>query len=521
MQTDNISEELAEAYKVLNEKVLPVLLPSKPHQKYQEKVIHDNLMESCYFYGWEVALLDTPLLQRLRHIHQLGTAFLTYPSAVHMRFSHTLGVTTLAGALYVNLREKKHLSQKNLSHSDKTQSFGEEATVRLAGLLHDIGHTFFSHCSEKVLEPFWLKIWKNSNKFSAKPKPHEFIAYLIITSDYFKNYWENVVRPDVYGISISLKDVACAIVGELISADKAYLTEIINGHYDVDKLEYLNRDAKTAGIPITYDKARYFQKIDIFETDGKASLVMGQGGIQCVEQMALGKIMLFPYVYQHHKVLTADTIIQDIVRKLLEKDNILGNIVISHPLDMLLYTDDDILAYSVRSEDTDLQLLLDQLKSRSLPKRAFVFHREYLHEKAETDGRMEKEIMRFLKLVNNPEKLEELRVKLAERLSSEERKLSYYEILITRPSFFNGFSAMNSAPILTKSNTCVPVDTLWLLSGWSDTHDNKTDYVYFHVPADLCTRAHGIILQYFSDEYNFSFKEERVREHCKLNSAEN
>lgn len=515
MQADETSGGLAEAYRVLNERVLPVLLPFKPHQKYYEKVIHDNLMESCYFYGWEVALLDTPLLQRLRHIHQLGTAFLTYPSAVHTRFSHTLGVTTLAGALYKNLRGKKYLARLS-----EEQSRNEEAMVRLAGLLHDIGHTFFSHCSEKVLEPFWRKIWNDSKIFKAKPKPHEFVAYLIVTSAHFKKYWETVVKPDCYGISINLNDVACAIVGELISADKAYLTEIINGHYDVDKLEYLNRDAKTAGIPITYDKARYFQKIDICEIDGKASLVMGQGGVQCVEQMALGKIMLFPYVYQHHKVLTADTIIQDVVHKLLERDNILGCLNITHPLDMLLYTDDDILAYSAHSDDAELQLLLNQLKSRALPKRAFVFHREYLCEPGKADGQLEQQIMRLLKLVNNPTMLEGLRKKLAEKLSSADRKLSHHEILITRPSFFNGFSAMNSAPILTKSNTCVPVDTLWLLSGWSDTHDNKTDYIYFHVPVELCARAYSTILQLLRDEYGFLFKEERVVEHCKLSTAE-
>lgn len=502
---------LKEAYRILNQKILPILLPFKEHQKYSEKIIHDNLMESCYFEGWEVALLDTPLLQRLRHIHQLGTAFLTYPSAIHTRFSHTLGVTTLAGMLYRTLRNKSHLSG-----FDDESCRNEEATVRIAGLLHDIGHTFFSHCSEKVVTPFWNKIWSDSRIFKAKPKAHEFVAYLIVTSDYFKRYWNSVVKPEVYGITINLDNVASIIVGELISADKAYLTEIINGHYDVDKLEYLNRDAKTAGLPITYDKARYFQKIDIFKTDGKTSLVMGQGGIQCVEQMALGKIMLFPYVYQHHKVLTADTIIQDIVRKLLEQENILGGLKISHPLDMLLYTDDDILAYSITSNDNDLQQLLDKIKSRSLPKRAFVFHREYLNESVESPQKL----MKFRKAIENPGSLHRMREELASRLSSEERPVFYHEILITQPSFFSGFSAMNSAPILTKSNECVPVDKLWLLSGWSDTHDNKTDYIYFHVPVELRVAGYKKVSEYLSETYEFSFKEERVLEHCKLSQSE-
>jgi len=518
MQAGSVPECLKEVYQILNERILPVLLPEKPYQKYQEKVIHDNLMESCYFEGWEIALLDTPLLQRLRHIHQLGTAFLTYPSAIHTRFSHTLGVTTLAGDLYENLMRKKHLT--NLKDEDLWQN--EKATVRMAGLLHDIGHTFFSHCSEKAVEPFWRKILSDTKLFETDPKPHEFIAYLIITSEYFENYWTNTVRSDSYGISINLQDVASIIVGKLISKDKAYLTEIINGHYDVDKLEYLNRDAKTAGLPISYDKARYFQKIDIFEKDGKASLVMGQGGIQCVEQLALGKIMLFPYVYQHHKVLTTDSIIQDIIHKLLEKEYILENIKIYHPIDMLLFTDSDILAYSAKSDDNDLNLLLGQIKSRTLPKRAFVFHREYLQEPNKDDGSIEQEnINRFFKQIDNPKDLKKLREEMADKISSAVgHTLNYHEILITRPSLFRGLLSMSSAPIITKSNECVPVDSLWLLSGWSDAHENKTDYVYFHVPSDTCAKAYNIIVKYLNEKYGFMFQERKVLEHCKLKANE-
>jgi HD superfamily phosphohydrolase len=518
MQAGSAPGCLEEVYRILDERILPVLLPEKPYQKYQEKVIHDNLMESCYFEGWEIALLDTPLLQRLRHIHQLGTAFLTYPSAIHTRFSHTLGVTTLAGDLYENLKRKKHLT--NLKDEDLWRN--EKATVRMAGLLHDIGHTFFSHCSEKAVEPFWRKILSDSKLFETDPKPHEFIAYLIITSKYFENYWTNTVRPDSYGISINLQDVASIIVGKLISKDKAYLTEIINGHYDVDKLEYLNRDAKTAGLPISYDKARYFQKIDILEKDGKASLVMGQGGIQCVEQLALGKIMLFPYVYQHHKVLTTDTIIQDIINKLLEKECVLENIKISHPIDMLLFTDNDLLAYSAKTEDNDLNLLLGQIKSRTLPKRAFVFHREYLQEVKRNDGSSEQEnINHFFKQIDNPKDLKKLREEMADKISSAvNRTLNYHEILITRPSLFRGLLSMSSAPIITKGNECVTVDSLWLLSGWSDAHENKTDYVYFHVPGDTCVKAYNIIVQYLNEKYGFTFQESKVLEHCKLNVNE-
>lgn len=496
--------------------ILTRLLPSVPFKKYEEKVIHDNLLESCYFTGWEIALLDTPLLQRLRGIHQLGTAALTYPSAIHNRFSHTLGVTTLAGQLYKNLRLKRYLTSKyTINYQD------EEATVRLAGLLHDIGHTFFSHCSEELIKPFWLLVMKQEG-LEEKPKPHEYIAYRIIRHPCFRKYWKETVRPHEYDISINLDEVANIIIGREISPDKAYLTQIINGHYDVDKLEYLHRDAKTAGLAITYDKARYFQKIDIFEKDGKATLVMGQGGIQCVEQMALGKIMLYPYVYRHHKVLTADSLVQDIVMGLLDGKQI-NSFAIEHPLDLLLYTDHDLLASSVCSCDASLNGMLQQLRYRNLPKRAFIIHREYLVPDSPdgelSDAKKESRIKFNNEIKAYPSRLS-IRKALAKLINEATgAQLSAYDVFITQAHIFSGYASLNSAPILTRNNKCEEVGKFWLLSGWTDSHDSKTDYIYFHVPAEVKEAAFHVILTYMKEQYSLDFLTERIQEHCKFSNG--
>src|SRR5260221_11893281 len=113
----------------------------------------------------EVKLLATPLLQRLRRIRQLAMASLLYPGAVHTRFDHTLGVTHVAG-----------LMAKRLGLDDH-----ERRLVRLAGLLHDLGHGPFSHVSEALLERY-----ANRNALSAeqkKDKIHELVTAHLVAHD--------------------------------------------------------------------------------------------------------------------------------------------------------------------------------------------------------------------------------------------------------------------------------------------------------------------------------------------------
>lgn len=102
------------------------------------KVIHDPLWGSNLFFPWEIAIIDSPLFQRLRRIYQTGTAFFTYPSSTHSRFCHSLGVAVLADKLLQKLREKMTLRGKSDLIDDN-----DVYEVRIAGLLHDMGHCFF------------------------------------------------------------------------------------------------------------------------------------------------------------------------------------------------------------------------------------------------------------------------------------------------------------------------------------------------------------------------------------------
>src|ERR1035441_776328 len=132
----------------------------------REKVIHDPLWGTNSFYWPELVLIDSPLLQRLRFIHQTGLAYHVYPSARHSRFEHSLGAVTIASRIFETLLDRysgeiltiatETAQGKDLTHGETLQDRALRTAhrlkheLRLAALLHDTGHSLFSHASEHV-----------------------------------------------------------------------------------------------------------------------------------------------------------------------------------------------------------------------------------------------------------------------------------------------------------------------------------------------------------------------------------
>jgi HD superfamily phosphohydrolase len=120
----------------------------EPHIPRAPKVIHDAIWGTQRLYQNEVALLDTPLLQRLRQLHQTGFTYLTYPSVTHTRFDHTLGVVYQADRLGRALLEKYQEIDPTLVDRQSIRR------LRVAALLHDCSHGPFSHTSEEYYRTF-------------------------------------------------------------------------------------------------------------------------------------------------------------------------------------------------------------------------------------------------------------------------------------------------------------------------------------------------------------------------------
>lgn len=374
---------------------------TKYYQFSEDKVINDPIWGCVKFYSWEVSIIDTPLFQRLRDIYQVGLGVFTYPAARHSRFEHSLGVVAIASRMIESLKSQS-LGFINISEY-------EVMDVRLAALLHDIGHCFYSHLSEAFYGslPDFIKLTKYFNgKWGVKPKPHEIFSYMIINTDAFKKFIEenNILDNQYIAASDGLTDLMIRIGNMIIGIPNqgrrserkqnkkySFLTRLINGDIDADKLDYIKRDSYTSGLPLTFDIERLLYKMTIREPDNsnEYQLVVDISGITAVEEITFSKLMLNNYIYHHHKVLATEVMAKDIALALME----LG--VINHPCDFLEYTDKDIeslvgdkrVPFNSYGCTSNLGYFVKRVKDRYLPKRCFEINSRALEPNFSEDQR--------------------------------------------------------------------------------------------------------------------------------------
>jgi HD superfamily phosphohydrolase len=368
------------------------------------KVINDPVWGSIYFEKHEICILDSPLLQRLRNIAQVGTATLTYPSSRHSRFEHSLGVFHVASEIVNNLN-------KRCVNAVPPREF---TMIRLAALLHDIGHCYGSHLSERVygwMEPFDL-VKQHPIFREKKAKAHEIYAYFIINSPAFKTFARGISIPYVN----TDEDEFFEFIGQMIvgypiveyteknkMVSKNYMTDIINGGFDADKLDYMKRDSYFGGLFLEYDIERFLYRININEktVDNTTykNLVISLTGVTAIEEIAFCKIMLTSYIYFHQKVLAADAIMNDFSFHAIKNDHI------KHPCKFLDITDqalwkcdflDETINYDTSKKFCDL---LNAIRDRRLPKRALVIKTMYIDPTHTAETETEKHYKDFIEKV--------------------------------------------------------------------------------------------------------------------------
>lgn len=339
---------------------------SYPQRKIRgEKVIHDALWGTTALKDYEVAILDLPLIQRLRQIHQTSLSYFTFPASLHSRFEHTLGVASQVNKLIDSLESQK----------DFQDCFGTEARVnlRLAALLHDCGHGPLSHVSEDIYrycKDMQQLIGKNG--LYEEKHPHEVLAHLIIKSEPFKTYLKGL--ENIYGCNCDVQRIADSVIGKA-EDDKKYLVQIINGPFDADKIDYIFRDGHSTGLPLRVDLDRLWYCVRIDWLNNKERiLVANYNGITPLEQILFCKIMLFSTIYHHPKVRATDCMFKAVISYIRNKNIVIGKkkLTLNNATDFLWITDYSFFGEAELNKDKKLHEMIHNILYRRLFVRALM-----------------------------------------------------------------------------------------------------------------------------------------------------
>jgi HD superfamily phosphohydrolase len=289
------------------------------------KVIRDPLWNNIEVEAEALAVLDTEPFQRLRYIRQLGHAFLVYPTANHTRFEHAVGTYHLARRALGLLSD----------HAELDEVPPEEHTlVRLAGLVHDIGHYPFSHALEEAGLP-----------------SHEDLAQ------------RHFQHPELHAAldATGIHDIANRLRALITGNSDSPLQGLISGSLDLDKLEYLSRDARMCGVPYgTVDVDRLLQALAVVPaTEGNYVVAVREKGVSALESLLFARYQMYRNVYWHHAVRSATAMFKRAVRNALAR----GQLTVDAIAD---------------SADEDLMHALRELEDDTLARR---LHRRHLYKR--------------------------------------------------------------------------------------------------------------------------------------------
>ncbi len=293
-----------------------------------DEILRDPLWNNIRVDPLALRLVDSRVFQRLRYVRQLGLAYLVYPGASHSRFEHALGAY--------------HLARRTLglfTERDLTLSLDPETCriVRYAALLHDIGHYPFSHALEEI-----------------GALHHEEVARPLIMGGEIAD----ILRGELGA------DAPERIMDLIRGRSTSPLQGLISGSLDLDKIEYLKRDAFMCGVNYgDIDVDRLLHSLTIVDDPERGAPMVGisEKGLSALESLLFAKYQMYRNVYWHHAVRSATAMYKRLVDGALRAGSLGAEALAS-------YTDEGLLHELAEHAPTPL---LSALRERRLYKRVF------------------------------------------------------------------------------------------------------------------------------------------------------
>jgi HD superfamily phosphohydrolase len=328
--------------------------------------ITDPIHKFIRFTELEKKIIDSHVFQRLRRIKQLAGAHLVYPAAQHSRFEHSLGTMHVAGLA------GEHLFSMGVIDKESIQE------LRVASLLHDIGHGPFSHLFEEA-----LKVMGNTN--------HETLGAKIICKTELGDILSD------YGFSPqTISEISFG------NSKVKFKNEIISGSLSSDLMDYLPRDGFFTGVE--YGKVDYNRIINSFRVTDSKSLALDISSFYSFESMIISRFEMFRAVYFHKTVRSAEVMLLHSILLSSEILNLRG-LALS---DYLNLTDESIICSISSSQNNKAaQEMISNYLNRKLLKCVY----ERFIRKRDN----------YTKL--NRDKIEELRLEIARLANIDEKNI--------------------------------------------------------------------------------------------------
>ena len=400
-------------------------------QEFNYKIVNDPIYGCINLSKTEVELLDTRAMQRLRRIRQMGFSSYVFPSGEHSRFVHSLGVLYITGKMCEHLYGKYGVKQGDIEFS-----LEDAKKVRIAALLHDVGHFPFSHLSEcvysyidneemsnKLIDGFEGDISSDelllsdiANYAKRKDLDHEHIGALVIQKD-----------PEIVSIlkkaKIDPDEIGNIIIGD--TQAKPVYAQLLHSSLDADRLDYLLRDSQQAGVSFGHVEFEYIlRQMRIVEysldkeggDNAKIQLIVFDIRAQhAIEHFLMARFFHYTQVVQHKTAVAFEAIAKSLLYKVLKgNDNKYSNIdqikSIIGTEDYYRFTDDYIWqimdSFCSENQDPFISALWQALNQRKKPMNVLTMTDIIPKKKGDAEGKPCNDTVYFLSkwLIQNEKK---------------------------------------------------------------------------------------------------------------------
>ena len=331
-------------------------------ENYRYKIVCDPIHGEIPLSLLEQRLIDTPSFQRLRNLKQLGLASLVYPNATHTRFAHSLGVFRLMSRIIDLLVEKGRFTGE------------DRRKMRIAALLHDIGHYPYSHLMEFIDKDKHRPKFLRSAQAGGVIGPtlerypdHEKIGQIVITK-----------RPDITDLlaegGIDPEEIASIIRSE--HTNPAY-NRLIHSSLDVDRMDYMLRDSLGTGVPYGRIDIDYLlNNLEVVEKDGVLDVVVSYKAATAAEHFLVARYFMHKAVYFHKTTFGLEALLRQVLFLMREGGHIYRD---GAEIESLIetdgfldfhdgYVDAKVLQFANRTDGDPLIHLCKALKGRKPPK---------------------------------------------------------------------------------------------------------------------------------------------------------